>query len=535
MAGGLSGLMRRPCTPESARALLRGRLAIRDQLFLQVVREAIWQNPRSPYHHLLTWAGWTYDTLDDAVRKKGLEATLVSLRDSGVYLSHGEFKERKPIQRGARQLDWTEVSTDNPGVLPVFETRTGGTRSQGDRVPATFTYLADQRAPTWCLTVEAIGGGQWPVIIWMPREAGLLWWLTLAHMHRATLRWFSMTDLTIVRAPRLHQLMYRFGQAIGVAHGLRLPFIEHVPLTGAAVVYEAVVQARARHGGCTVVTSPSGATRLAGLASQQRGDLERIAFVVGGEPLTPGKHAEITRAGARVGVRYNITEVGAIGGACGHPDDVDDVHLIADSFALIPDPRVQPDGGSAEGFMITTLLSTSPVIVLNLDADDFGRITVRRCGCLWDDLGFHTHLSGIRSFSKLTGEGVTVLGTECVRILEEVLPREFGGRSIDYQLLEVEDEEHLTRLHLVVSPSVGDVDEEKLLVRFVQELRSPSARGRPAPPMWRQAETIKVVRREPVSTASGKLLPFHTLAFSQRKNENTPEVRRMGGERNRDA
>ena len=124
----------------------------------------------------------------------------------------------------------------------------------------------------------------------------------------------------------------------------------------------------------------------------------------------------------------------------------------------------------------------------------------------------------------MTGEGVTVLGTECVRILEEVLPREFGGRSIDYQLLEVEDAGHLTRLHLVVSPSVGALDEQRLLARFVLELRSPSTRGRPAPPMWRQAETIKVVRHEPVTTASGKLLPFHTLAFSQRKNENAPEV-----------
>ena len=524
MAQGLAGLMRRPCTPDTARALLRRRIVMRDQLFLQVLSEAIWQNPRSPYYHLLAWAGWTPETLEDAVRKNGLDATLVSLRDSGVYLSHGEFKERKPIQRGARQLDWNDVSTENPGILPTFETRTGGTRSQGDRVPATFTHLADPRAPTWCLTVEAIGGGQWPAIIWMPREAGFLWWLTLAHMHRATLRWFSMTDLTIVRAPRLHQLMYRFGQAVGITHGLRLPFIEHVPLTGAARVYEAVVQARARHGGCTVVTSPSGATRLAGLAAQKQENLERIAFVVGGEPLTPGKHAEITRTGGRVGVRYNITEIGAIGGACGRPDDVDDVHFIADSFALIPDQRIQADGGTAEAFMITTLLATSPMILLNLDTDDFGQISVRRCGCLWDELGFHTHISGIRSFSKLTGEGVTVLGTECVRILEEVLPREFGGRSIDYQLLEVEDAGHLTRLHLVVSPSVGALDEQRLLARFVLELRSPSTRGRPAPPMWRQAETIKVVRHEPVTTASGKLLPFHTLAFSQRKNENAPEV-----------
>jgi hypothetical protein len=34
------------------------------------------------------------------------------------------------------------------------------------------------------------------------------------------------------------------------------------------------------------------------------------------------------------------------------------------------------------------------------------------------------------------------------------------------------------------------------------------------PPLWRQAETIKVVRKDPVPTVRGKLLPFHTLAHS---------------------
>ncbi len=519
MARGLAALMRQPLTAERAKALLRDRLAAREQLFLQMLREAILDNPRSPYFHLLKWAGWTYEAIAESVQRRGLEATLEAFRDTGVYLSHEEFKEHKPIVRDGLTLEWTGLSTKHPWMQAVFETLSGGTRSGGSRVPATFTYLADQRAPTWCLILEAVGGGSWPAVIWMPREAGFLWWLTLAHLHRLAVRWFSMTDLSVVRAPRLHRLMYRLGQAIGLAHGLRLPYIEHAPITNASVVLDAVLATRARWGGCMVVTSPSGATRMAGLVTQRGGDLERVAFVVGGEPLTSGKHAEITRPGARVGVRYNITEVGAVGGACGRPHAVDDVHFLADSFALIPQRRALPGGEPVDGFMLTTLLPSSPMVLMNLDSDDFGQIVVRRCGCLWDDLGLHTHLSGIRSFSKLTGEGVTVLGTECVRILEEVLPREFGGRSIDYQVLEVEDDDHLTRLHLVVSPSVGVVDERKLLARFQEELRNPSPRGDAMPQVWRQADTIKVVRREPVATASGKLLPFHTLALRRRPND----------------
>ncbi len=517
MAHEMARLIYQPCTFEGAKTLIRTRFAVRNELFLRMVRETIWQNSTSPYYHLLRWAGWTYDALVDSIRGRGLEATLEALRDSGVYLSHEEFKGGKTIRRDGLTLKWGEVTGKNPNVLASFDTRTGGTRSGGSRVPASFTYLATQRVPTWCVTLEALGSRSGPVIVWMPREAGFLWWLALAHMHRPPVRWFSMTDLSAVRVPRLHQMMYRLGQVIGITRGLRIPYLEYVPLSDADVVLDAVLAVRARHGSCAIVTSPSAATRLAGLVSQRGTDLERVAFLVGGEPLTYGKHAEIVHTGARVGVRYNITEAGAIGGACAHPTEIDDVHLLADSFALIPTKRELPDGKLVDAFMITALLPVSPAILLNVDSDDFGRIAVRRCGCIWDELGLHTHLSGIRSFSKLTGEGVTVLGTECVRILEEVLPREFGGRSVDYQLLEVEDDHHLTRLNLVVSPSVGPVDEEKLLARFQQELRQPWSRGEVMPSVWRQAETIKLVRREPVATASGKLLPFHTLAFAPRQ------------------
>ncbi len=523
----IARLVHQPCSLESAKTLIRTRLAERNELFLRMVREAIWQNPTSPYYHLLRWAGWTYDALVESIRGRGLEATLEALRDSGVYLSHEELKGGKTIRRDGLTLKWGDVTGTNPKVLPSFDTRTGGTRSGGSRVPASFAYLAAQRAPTWCVTLEALESRSGPVIIWMPREAGFLWWLALAHMHRPPLRWLSMTDLSTVRVPQLHQMMYRLGQVIGMARGLRIPYLEYVPLSDVGVVLNALLVVRARHGRCAVVTSPSAATRLAGLAGQRGTDLERVTFLVGGEPLTHGKHAEIARTGARVGVRYNITEAGAIGGACANPTEVDDVHLLADSFALIPSKRALPDGRLVEAFMITALLPVSPVVLLNADTDDFGQIAVRRCGCIWDELGLHTHLSGIRSFSKLTGEGVTVLGTECVRVLEEVLPREFGGRSIDYQLLEVEDGHHLTRLYLVVSPSVGPINEEKLLVRFQQELRQellsryqqepppPLVHGDGMPPsVWREAGTISVMRREPVATASGKQLPFHTLGFA---------------------
>jgi hypothetical protein len=261
-----------------------------------------------------------------------------------------------------------------------------------------------------------------------------------------------------------------------------------------------------------VVTTPSAATRLAMQAELRGTDLQRVALLVGAEPLTPGKNADITRMGARVGVRYNFTEAGAVGCPCGHPATFDDVHLMMDAFALVRRRR-EFNGGAADAFVFTSLLPTSPKLLFNAESDDFGDVTERSCGCIWDQLGMRVHISNIRSFSKLTGEGMTLLGTDVVRVIEEVLPQTFGGRSIDYQLVEVEDEQRITRLHLIVNPSVGPVDDARVIETFIEGLRTP---GQPRsfflPPLWEQAGTIKVVRREPIVTAGGKLLPFHTQA-----------------------
>ncbi|MGH2372917.1 MAG: hypothetical protein ACRDIC_05495 [bacterium] len=516
VARGLVRHIFRPLTLEQAKAQIRDRLAVRDELFLRTARETIWQNPASPYLRLLQWAGWSYDALVDAVRRRGLESALEALRATGVYLSHEEFKGQRPIQRDGLRFECTEGDLDNPRTVPSFVARTGGTRSRGSRVPASFDYVADQRAPAWYLALEALGAGSWPAIIWMPAVShggGLMWWLALAHMGRPLLRWFSITKPSPESVSRRHRVMFRVGQIIGMARGVRVAYPEHASFADADVVLDAVLEARARYGGCAALTSPSTATRLAGLAAHRGVDLERVAFLVGGEPLTPGKSADIVRVGARVGARYSITEAGAVGCACGQATAVDDMHFQADSFALLSEKRPLPDGRAVDALILTTLLPSSPKIMLNVESDDFGDITVRRCECVWDTLGLHTHLSGIMSFSKLTGEGVTVLGTDSVRVIEEVLPREFGGRSLDYQLLEMEDEEHLTRLCLVVSPAVGPVDEERVLARFVEELRLQIQPRTTIPPMWRLAQTIKVIRRDPVPTAHGKLLPFHTLAF----------------------
>src|SRR5690606_15381075 len=109
-------------------------------------------------------------------------------------------------------------------------------------------------------------------------------------------------------------------------------------------------------------------------------------------------------------------------------------------------------------FNVTTLLTSTPQIMLNLALDDYGIVEERRCGCELEALGLTTHLRDIHSYRKLTGEGVTMIGSEMLDIIENVLPSRFGGSPLDYQLLEQENEQGLTRLYVVISPRVDIAD-----------------------------------------------------------------------------
>ena len=126
-------------------------------------------------------------------------------------------------------------------------------------------------------------------------------------------------------------------------------------------------------------------------------------------------------------------------------------------------------------------------------------------------LGYGRHLHGIRSFEKLTGEGATIHVADLQEVLEEVLPRRFGGTSTDYQLLEEQTSGGLPRYVFLVSPEVGAIDERALVRVFREEV---GRLRRPYPFMldqWTQGDAIRVRRERPRFTGRGKLASFRTL------------------------
>jgi hypothetical protein len=178
-------------------------------------------------------------------------------------------------------------------------------------------------------------------------------------------------------------------------------------------------------------------------------------------------------------------------------------------LAMIQASRQVP-GFSIEvpAFCYTSLLASAPKMLLNVESDDYGTVDQRSCGCTWEKLGFRTHIRDIRSFRKLTGEGVTLVGSDMERILDELLPARFGGSPLDYQFAEEEDAGGFTRLTLRVSPSVALPDEAEVVEFVLRALEKAGGGASVAQSLWRKAGTIRLRREQPTMTTRGKMMPL---------------------------
>jgi hypothetical protein len=202
-----------------------------------------------------------------------------------------------------------------------------------------------------------------------------------------------------------------------------------------------------------------------------------------------------------------MSELGRIGLACGDPRATDDVHLVTDKLALI---RRAPQSGlpGIDAWYLTTLLPALPKIMLNVETGDHGAVVQRPCNCLLGEVGLTTHLHTIRSYEKLTTEGMHFTGVPLLHLIESVLPARFGGNPTDYQLVE-HQVDGITRVSLVVSPAVGPIDESAAVAVALDVLGGADAGSRMMAGIWEQAGTLRVVRREPYVTSAAKIQPLH--------------------------
>jgi hypothetical protein len=511
---GIYKLVRAAHVPDPE-GVIRRQLENRGATFLDTVRRVVFSNPLNPYHEMFRLAGCTFEDLSRAVTKDGLETALAALHRQGVHLTHDEFKGKIPIVRSGRQIPAATRDFRNPLVTGLMTSRSSGSRSKGTRTPRSLQCQLYSEAHH-SLRYRELGLADRvhievkPIL---PSTAGLGSCLRAYRQGCRVERWFAVGG---VARDAAHYRWLTFG-LVGLAGllGTGVPHPTALPPNDFSPAAEWIAKRRAGGAACLVQSYPSPAVRIAAAALEKGFHIGGTMFLVAGETLTDAKRAVIERAGADVYPSYPITEIGPIGYACRQMKSGDCVHLNSDSLAVITHRRRAPlSEVEVSALLFTTLLPFAPHVLINAEMDDSGIIEPARCDCLFSRVGLTTQVRDISSFGKLTGQGMTLVGTDMVRLLEEVLPAQLGGVPGDYQLVEREGGAQ-TQLTLRVSPRVGVSSPERAKECFLREIRRFYG-GTLAARVWKHADGLDVVIAEPSRTMTGKVLPLHLLASGAR-------------------
>jgi hypothetical protein len=515
----LPSFLRHPLTLEAAAAAQRERLETREASWLGLMRAVVYRQPRSPYRQLLRHAGCEPGDLDRLVRDDGLEGALHRLYRAGVYLSIEEFKGRRPVVRGSLRFTVAPRALRNPRAAVHAFARSGGSGGAAMPVPIDLGFVREQ-ATNACLMVDARGGdARWRKAHWtVPGGGALIMVLIASGFGRRIAAWFSQLDPRAPSIPARYRWSVRWICDLSRLVGRPIPAPGHVPLAQPGPVLRWMAATLAGGEVPLLQTFTSSAVRLCEAALESGVDIRGAHLVLGGEPVTAARLAPLRAAGVAGQTHYGSAETGStMAYGCLQPSAPDEAHVTHDLFALVQpgDPPASPDL-SPRALLTTTLRMCAPLILLNVSLGDEANLGRRPCGCPFEARGWTTHLHTIRSFEKLTAGGMTFLDVDAIRVLEEVLPRRFGGGPADYQLVEDEDDAGHPRLALRVDPGVGPLDDEAVVDLFLRALgQGGEARGVMAA-SWREAALLRVDRRPPVTTATGKVLHLHRPAPSAR-------------------
>lgn len=503
----LRPFVREQLSDEQAVETVRQGLAGREAAFLDVVDRAILARPSTPVARLLAHADVGIGDLRASVAAHGLEATLRELYGAGVRLSLEEMRGRVPIVRDGLELRADPDAFDNPLVTGQISVTSGGSTGGRIRAPFDLPSIVPEVAH-FSLLWQTFGLHDRPVAAWYPAPpgvAGIKVVLAAAKLGSPATRWFSQTPLRWRDGGLRHRILTTTVSGISSA----IPRPEHVPPDDSAVVVDWVARRCANGTPPVVMCTPSSAVRVCAAAAEARVDVAGTFFRCGGEPYTAAKDAFIREAGCAGAAAYYVTEAGGPAGVpCGEPSGPGDVHLCADRLALLQIDRGVGPSARVGALVLTTLSASSSKLVINLESDDYAEVDEAPCGCLAGSIGLGPRLRDIRSHAKLTAEGMHFIGDELIRLVEEELPRRFGGNPSSYQLREEEGPGGSTRVALRVSPSVGPLDDRAVVDAVYAYLAAGGVGQRMMVDVWRRAGTLVVERGEPEATDASKTLPL---------------------------
>ncbi len=506
----LPAFFRDSITPAHARAVLAGWLARREPDLLALVKRSVFEDPGSPYRPLLAWAGCQYGDVERLVECEGVEGALRALFRAGIYLTADELKGRRPVVRGGVSFAVNPDRLRNRALTTHLSGQSTGTGGPRTPVRIDLAHVWDQVIDLR-LFIEARGDTGSVHAVWaVPGGWATSLLLRLSGCGLVPARWFTQIDPA---ADGLHP-RYRWSVRTLVwgsrMAGVPLPAPRHVPIEAplpiARWMAETLRSRRIPH----LWTYASSATRVCQVAAQAGLDIRGARFSVSGEPVTPARLAAVQETGAEIVPRYGASDCGQIGLGCLDPELPDEVHWLSDLHAVIQ----PPDDGSTPGLpprmlFMTSLRPTARNILLNASLGDQGTITGRTCGCPFEAEGWRVHVHSIRSDEKVTAAGMKFSDAELIRVLEDVLPARFGGAATHYQLVEEETSGGQSRLRLLVHPFVGPLDPDRVAEAFLDAISRGSGVERVMGLAWREADVLRVERRAPICTATGKILHFH--------------------------
>jgi hypothetical protein len=511
LAAALPKFFRERITLQRAEEEVKRLLDSRVERFFGLVRARIYESPASPYRRLLKRAGCEFSDLQTSVQRHGLEKTLVDLAGEGVYLTSDEFKGKTEVVRGQESFRVSPMDFDRRDASAGFTIQSSGSRN---RPIATFSPLEWR---TLHSMAEAVFYSAHDLFssahaVYEPIIAGrMLFTLINGKLGISTDRWFALNvAVHSVAEERYHCLNARLAAMMARRSGVGIANPEYLSTGDVKPILDWIVEKRHEEINCCIQTVVSNALRIARIALEMGMSLQGTTFTASGEPLTQSKKKLIEKPGARIALRYGPGGGNGASLGCGNPHFADEVHVPESMFTFVEHPKpLDESGPPIHPLMLTMLHPAAPRFLLNVQNGDYATMTRRNCGCPLEKVGFTQHLHTIRSFEKLTTEGMNYFSTDIVELLENTIPSEFGGGSGDYQLIEEEDDGGQTRLTLLVHPNVAELNEETLLFRLRENLAQGSRNNRFMSKIWQNAGTFRIRREAPHASARGKILPLH--------------------------
>lgn len=522
---GLSASATQPLTyPVRVRRFLRGgagldrvpdemrrALATRDDRFLEIVRRHVYPRASSPYRRLLDHAGCAFADVCDLVKHHGLDGALRKLAEGGVYLTAAELKGKADVVRG--QLRFRVAPGELRIVTRGFQSHSSGSSNPPQRGTSSFEWLAHQTTTAGAFVLahglESHRHSAFEPML--PGQAGMTFMLMLARLGIPCERWFARTVPFRNRLERTYfSVLAHELAAVGTRVGPGFGRPEELDEDNLSVIVEWIVGSHARGEPTCVRTAASNAARIATRARELGRSLDGVTFLSSGEPMTPAKRQAIERVGARTTVQYGF-EPGSVwvGLGCANPLHGDEMHMSLNTLAVVNPLPLSQGGRTVHPLLYTTLYESVGRVLINAENGDFATLDERNCGCMMHELGLTVHVHGVRSYEKLTAEGMSYPIDDVGAILEGRLPAEFGGGPCDYQLLEEEGSDGQTRLTLRIHPRLGEIDEELVLARFVEQLGRADRNREFIAGNWSKTGTFRVAREVPRTTARGKMASVH--------------------------